>query len=234
MAKKVLALTLAIACVLLMSMSCVGDRPVITTPAKEHVVELPTKVEQGVASTPEEKPAGLPTLEKEDVSTPLVMTVDDNVLSIVIGEPSANKTLGADGYYHKGQGFNLEGGSARPMDSKGDIVPLYPGVSVVAPLTIVNGRDHARTFHIYLIPLTDSINPPFPTEYYTWINIEDAGPKVAIGGSKKLAVTLSVPYDVPRELRGNSYNFALQVEDWSQTGFVQIAYQFVWLFSFEA
>jgi len=57
-------------------------------------------------------------------------------------------------------------------------------------------------------------------------------PEVAIGGIKKVSVTLSTPYNFPKEMKGKDYEVRILVEDWSQTGFIQLALQAKWLITF--
>lgn len=126
------------------------------------------------------------------------------------------------------EGFGLFGATVTVKN-------VYPGWSGSAPITIVNGKDYARTFHLMLqqpgTSLTDGYQP-FPEEYFIWFAIEDSQPKVAIGGVKKISVTLSAPFDFPEKMGGGKYDLRILVEDWSQTGFIQKAYQEKWLIEF--
>lgn len=126
------------------------------------------------------------------------------------------------------EGFGLYGATVT-------ITNVYPGYSGSAPITIVNGKDYARTFHLMLqqpgTALTDGYQP-FPEEYFNWVTVEDIQPKVAIGGVKKISVTLSAPFDFPESMYGQKYDLRVLVEDWSQTGFIQKAYQEKWLITF--
>ena len=73
---------------------------------------------------------------------------------------------------------------------------------------------------------------PFPKEYFDWISIEDMQPKVPISGVKKVSVTLSAPFEFPDEMKGHKYDLRILVEDWSQTEFIQVAWQEKWLIEF--
>lgn len=154
---------------------------------------------------------------------------------------SENRTIGLDGLRHPEEAFCIEGGIAYLRDT------LKAGTTYTAPVTIVNGMDHARTFHLSVqsmqLTLSDpakwlpeelgKVFAPLPEKFYTWIHIEDLEPKIPLGGARQILVSLNVPYNFPTELRGKSYSFGILVEDWSQTGFVQIAPKMHWLVTFE-
>jgi hypothetical protein len=131
------------------------------------------------------------------------------------------------------EGFGLYGATVT-MDG------VYPGYSSAESnqpvyVTIVNGKDQARIFHLSLQQPGASITEdykPLPLEYFGWIAIGDDSPGVAAGDIGKIPVSISVPEDMPEELKGNSYEVRILVEDWSQTGFVQVALQEKWLITF--
>lgn len=167
------------------------------------------------------------------------MTVSSGPIGITIGEPSCEATIDSEGYPHKAESFELWGGTARREDVNGNLIPISSGTVLAQDLVILNGHDYARVFHL-LIQATGSLRSDrwgefeaLPIECLEWINIEDIEPKVPIGGTKKILVTVSVPNKLPKELRGGKYWFGIQVEDWSQTGFIQIAPKMNWLLTFE-
>ena len=132
------------------------------------------------------------------------------------------------GFPGVGEGYGLWG-------SVVTVTNLYPGWSGSAPVTIINGNDQRRVFHLMLQQPGTTIREgyePFPEKYFNWMTIEDPDPEVAIGGTKKISATFSVPYDFPIELKGKSYEIRILVEDWSQTGFIQLALQAKWLITF--
>lgn len=137
-------------------------------------------------------------------------------------------TIGGTGATGINEGFGLSGATII-------VTNVYPGWSGGAPITIVNGNDYARTFHLMLqqpgASLTNGYEP-FPSQYFSWFSIEDLTPKVAIGGVREVLVTLSAPFRFPFEMVGKKYDLRILVEDWSQTGFLQLAYQQKWLIEF--
>ena len=145
-------------------------------------------------------------------------------------EETETQTLITDvvGFPEVVEGYGLYGATVTVKN-------VYPGWSGSAPVTIVNGKDQRRTFHLMLQQPGETVKEgyaPFPEEYFDWITIEDLNPEVALGGVKKVSVTLSSPYGFPSEMRGNNYEVRILVEDWSQTGFIQLALQAKWLITF--
>lgn len=148
----------------------------------------------------------------------------------VVVEQTETQTLITDvvGFPEVKEGYGLWGATVT-------VTNVYPGWSGSAPVTIVNGKDQRRTFHLMIQQPGTTIREgyePLPEECFSWITIEDAGPVVAVGGVKKVSITLSAPYDFPAEMRGKNYEVRILVEDWSQTGFIQLALQAKWLITF--
>lgn len=148
----------------------------------------------------------------------------------IVVEETETQTLITDvvGFPEVEEGYGLWGATVTVKN-------VYPGWSGSAPVTIVNGKDQRRTFHLMVQQPGSTIKEgyePFPTKYFNWITIEDLNPEVAIGGVKKVSVTLSAPYTFPSEMRGKDYEVRILVEDWSQTGFIQLALQAKWLITF--
>jgi hypothetical protein len=213
------ALLLIVVCLLPILMSCDSGTSAVTQPS------------QVAQATPEQTQETTPEPTNTVPPTP-TFVVENNEISVSIGTPVAGGEMRADGYQNIDEGFYLYGGTVVPEDTDGNAVELWAGFSGSAPLTIVNGNDYARTFHLSIQSPSVDGYLPFPEKYYSWVSIEDLTPKVAIGGSRRISITLSVPYQLPNEIRGNKFTFGILVEDWSQTGFVQIAYQQKWLVSF--
>ena len=132
----------------------------------------------------------------------------------------------------------VKGGLADGFGLIGATVTLtgvYAGWSGGAPLTIINGNDQARTFHISLQEPSSSLTDgyeAFPSQYFNWVVMDDLTPSVVAGGQKIVNVTLNIPSDLPSEMMGKKYDVRILVEDWSQAGFLQIAYQQKWLIEF--
>ena len=162
--------------------------------------------------------------------TPSLIVEDFPTEEVVVETGEEILSVNVKGFPGVGEGYGLWG-SVVTVDN------AYPGWSGSAPVTIVNGGDQRRTFHLMFQQPGTTIKEgykPFPEEYFSWMTIEDPNPEVAIGGEKKVSVTLSIPYDFPSEMRGESYEIRILVEDWSQTGFVQLALQAKWLITFFA
>jgi hypothetical protein len=153
-------------------------------------------------------------------------STDDGQVTLITG--SQILTIGDAGSSAINEGFGLSGATVT-------LTGVYAGWSGGAPLTILNGNDHARTFHIMLqqpgASLTDGYQP-FPEKYFGWFVIEDLTPTIPIGGERKVSITISVPYKFPSDMSGKKYEIRILVEDWSQTGFLQLAYQQKWLIEF--
>jgi hypothetical protein len=154
----------------------------------------------------------------------------------VINPPSVNQSNDTQnvrtqvkGFPGLAEGYGLYGATVT-------IDGVYPGWSGGVPVTIVNGRDKDREFHISLQQPGDSIREgyePFPEKYYDWFVIADKSPTIVTGVVREVPVALYVPEDMPEEMKGKSYEVRILVEDWSQTGFVQLALQEKWLITFE-
>jgi hypothetical protein len=147
--------------------------------------------------------------------------------------PQTHVTTEVKGFPNVEEGYGLYGATVT-MDG---VYPGYSNIDSDQPVyvTIVNGKDQARIFHLSLQQPGASIREgykPFPAEYFGWIGIGDEEPGVAAGDIAKIPVTLSIPEDFPEELKGQSYEVRILVEDWSQTGFVQVALQEKWLITF--
>jgi len=159
-----------------------------------------------------------------------IISPEDLVINLPEGKVEAvtdNQVL-AVGIGGKEPIFSLDGPTCYLTDA-------YPGYSGSSPITIVNSNDHSRTFHLMIQQPGASLTSGyerFPQEYLSWFSIEDLSPKVAIGGTKKVSVTISVPFKFPAHMKGGRYDLRILVEDWSQTGFVQHACQQKWLIKF--
>jgi len=143
-------------------------------------------------------------------------------------QPLTYITTDVRGFPKVEEGYGLYGATVT-------IDGVYPGWSGGAPVTIVNGNDQARVFRLSLQQPGESLGvgyEPFPVEYFGWIAIGDVSPWVAAGYTGEIPVTLSIPKNMPDELKGKSYEVRILVEDWSQSGFVQLALQEKWLITF--
>lgn len=184
--------------------------PLMAGACSSGVKVTPEPTEPQVTPTPLNEQASLPTGKVMEVTE--IQTLITDVKEF----PEVN------------EGYGLYGATVTITD-------IWPGWSGSAPLTIVNGKDYARTFHLTIQQPGSSLQKgyePLPEKYFSWITIEDLQPKVAIGGVKKVSITLSAPFDFPVELRGKKYDVRILVEDWSQTGFIQNALQEKWLITF--
>lgn len=188
------------------------------------------------AATPAAQPTPMPEYapveyEAEEVVLSPGESVPVDIPSGKVGSVISSQTLSVnvEGFPGVSEGFGLYGATVT-------ITNVYPGWSGSAPITIVNGNDHARTFQLSLqqpgIGVLQRGYEPFPKEYFSWINIENMQPRAAIGGTVRVSVTLSSPFNFPRELKGKKYDLRILVEDWSQTGFIQLALQEKWLIEF--
>lgn len=190
-------------------------------------VEIPTPVSILV-------PVEIPVVIEVPIPAEIPMPVSEPVVVDLpkgkVVTTSSNQTLTTNvvGFPTVGEGFGLHGATVTLVD-------VYPGWSGSAPITIVNGNDYARTFHLMLQQPGATVQngyEPFPEGCFSWITLEDMQPKVAIGGVRKVSVTLSAPFNFPAEMRGKKYDVRILVEDWSQTGFIQLALQQKWLITF--
>ena len=178
------------------------------------------------------------------MNKPVVTLLGIALLLLVAGCPAAQLELGGAspqthirtdvrGFPVVDEGYGLYGATVT-------IDGVYPGYSSADSkqpiyVTIVNGKDRTRIFHLSLQQPGNSVKEgyePLPVEYFGWIAIGDESPGVAAGDIGKIPMTLSVPEDMPEELKGKSYEVRILDEDWSQTGLVQLALQEKWLITF--
>ena len=121
-----------------------------------------------------------------------------------------------------GSGFALYG-------SKVEFEGVYPGWSGTVPVTIVNGKDAARSFRLSLMT-PSSLDPSWealPEEYYDWITISELLVDLSPGQIYEVPVTLTMPPDA--DYAGKMAEIQILVEDVTQVGFVQIALAARWL-----
>ena len=113
---------------------------------------------------------------------------------------------------------------------KGDTVTitnLYPCYTGTVNLEVINGQDKTREFHLSIAPENDLQGyEQFPSEYYSWFTI--ATPIFRLMPNESKVVTVNVLMPCGTDYSGKKARCRLLVEDWSQTGLVQIAVASKW------
>jgi hypothetical protein len=113
---------------------------------------------------------------------------------------------------------------------KGDTVvikDLYPCYEGQVELTVINGADRTREFHLSVAPESNLQGwEQFPAEYYSWLKISTPVFRLLPNESKTVSVTVSMPCDA--DYSGKKARCRVVVEDWSQSGLVQVAVASKW------
>ena len=113
---------------------------------------------------------------------------------------------------------------------KGDTVTitnLYPCYSGTVNLEVINGQDKTREFHLSIVPENNLQGyEQFPSKYYSWFTI--ATPIFRLMPNESKVVIINVLMPCGTDYSGKKARCRLLVEDWSQTGLVQIAVASKW------
>jgi hypothetical protein len=118
------------------------------------------------------------------------------------------------------EGFGVKGDTVTIKD-------LYPCYKGEVKLEVINGRDRTREFHLSIVPESDLQGyEQFPSEYYEWFNIQDRMFRLMPNESRVVTINISMPCDA--NYSGKKARCRLMVEDWSQTGLIQIAVASKW------
>jgi len=118
------------------------------------------------------------------------------------------------------EGFGIKGDTVKIKD-------LYPCYSDTIKLEIINGQDKTREFHLSIEPETNLQGwEQFPAEYYSWFTI--ATPIFRLMPNESRIVSISVLMPCEANYSGKKARCRLMVEDWSQTGLIQIAVASKW------
>lgn len=120
------------------------------------------------------------------------------------------------------EGFGVKGDTVTIKD-------LYPCYSGTVNLEIINGQDKAREFHLSIVPENENKLQGYeqlPAEYYSWFTIETPVLRLMPDESRVVTINILMPCDA--NYPDKKARCRLLVEDWSQTGLVQIAVASKW------
>lgn len=106
-----------------------------------------------------------------------------------------------------------------------------PGATGLIPLTILCGKDYARTFTVSI----EQPNPnklkngyeAFPVECYDWITLPDESIHIKAGSHHHLDIPFRVPYSASYE-PGTHMEARARVTEVGQGGLVQLAIEAKW------
>lgn len=120
------------------------------------------------------------------------------------------------------EGFGVKGDTVTIKD----LYPCYISPQPVE-LTVINGQDKTREFHLSIVPENNLQGyEQFPAEYYDWFTIVTPIFRLMPNESKVVSINITMPCDA--KYSGKKARCRLMVEDWSQTGLVQIAVASKW------
>jgi hypothetical protein len=118
------------------------------------------------------------------------------------------------------EGFGVKGDTVTIKD-------LYPCYKGQVELTVINGADRAREFHLNISPESNLQGwEQFPAEYYKWLSIAPSVFRLMPNGSQTVSIAVSMPCDA--DYSGKKARCRVVVEDWSQAGLIQIAVASKW------